>query len=313
MKLFLETVTAFFITQFFYDASAAVTIVRSSGATPYETAAKAIVEKLEDSVDQIRSTDLATFSEDEKHLLQFSSGDIFVAIGTKAALYLGKYLPRDVALTYCMVANAEELKLSGAIRGTGVSTDVPLENQFQLISQTMPNIRSLGILYRLDDPKSRERMKAARSALLPKWKLRAINVAQYDSISDAIKKLCKQKIDMIWTQSDRSVFSPAVIRSLLLTSFREHIPVFGFSAPFVKSGALLGIGINSERQGKQVAEIVLRLVEQGIAQSETSSSIRKSMLEPDFEIAINLFVAENLSVKIPKSIIKKATYVYGGN
>ena len=315
MGFLSRSIAAYFVTQFFCLAFGAINIVQSSQATPYQRAAKALMSALEDGEHQgkNRITDLYSLAQNKEKLLPGGSNDVYVAIGTKAAVYLSKNLPQNVKLTYCMVANAEELKTSGAIRGNGVSTDVPLDVQFRLVKQTMPRAQAIGVLYRSDDPKSQEKMTSAQRAAPPEWKIEAINIAKHNSVSDAIKKLCKQNIDIIWTQSDRAVFTPAVIRSLLLTSLRKRIPVFGFSVPFVKSGALVGIGINPDCQGKQVAEIVSSLEARDSTPNDPDSSLSTSVDKCDFEIAINLIVAENLSIKVPPAIIEKATYIYRAN
>ena len=310
------TVTLCLTTCIFCAADDWVTIVQSSHARPYQDAANALQRELirfGHKKSKSRVVELNTLLE-EKHRLQSVPGDsVFVAVGTKAALYLGKHLPSTSQFTYCMVANADQLKASGAIRGAGVTTDIPPKVQFQLISEAIPRTRSIGMLYRSGRQEVPEIVISVQEVLPDGWSLKLINISEYDSVSAAIKSLCKQDIDVVWTQSDISLYTPAVIRSLLLTSLRERIPIFGFSIPFVKAGALLGMGINPLNQGRETAQIVLTLLERDANQSGSAESVRIPKLVSEFEFAVNLIVAENLSIKIATSIIEKATYVYKTN
>ena len=310
-KILVTGISQLLILSALYAQEAEVVIVQSSQAKPYQDAAEALEQELGGLLynNSIRLLDLSEIKPDLIELLQ--NRTVFVAIGTKAAVYLGKALPPEAKFTYCMIANMEELKASGAIRGAGISTDIPMEVQFKLINETMPNIRSVGTLYRADDPKGNRSIVAIKNVLPYGCDLVTEDITQHNSISDAIKALCRKEVDLIWTRSDASIYNPLVIRSLLLLSLRKRIPVFGFSIPFVKAGALLGVGINPITQGKNVAQIVLQLLRQSSRPYLNPPLIaRIPELKLDFEFAVNLIVAERLKTRIPRSIIDKAIKVY---
>ena len=93
-----------------------------------------------------------------------------VAVGRPAALWLHKQLPANVSLAYCMVADPAQIGLTDGPRGArGVSTDVPLANQFSLIAEALPQARTVGMLYRSDSPDGQRLMgmvKASAAARL---------------------------------------------------------------------------------------------------------------------------------------------------
>ena len=296
-----------------YTASAEITIVRSSPAGPYKDAATALVEELANSGYTNKTShimDLNTMMLSKTEVMSAAEGGVFVAIGTKAAIYLAKHLPSPNRLTYCMVANVDALQEAAMIRGAGIGTDIPLDAQFRLISKTVPSMKVLGMLYRSDQARSNQGMTLAQSALPNGLRLKAIDTSQYNSMSEAIKTLCEENIDLIWTHSDASIYNPAVIRSLLLTSLRKGIPVFGYSVPFVKAGALLGVGISPSSQGRELAPHVLQLLGDQFTLNPSVVDLEIREINPEFEIAVNLIVAENLSITIPNAVIEKATHVY---
>ena len=314
MKILRISISLLMLVSTTYLASGELIVVRSSRAEPYMKAAVALENELANlgyENYKRRIVNLDAIISGKMKLLSSVKSPVFAAIGTKAAVYLGKELSEGSKLTYCMVANINTLRETGLIRGVGIGTDIAIDVRLRLISEALPSVRAIGLLFRSDQPKSHRRMTRIRRNLPENWQLKSIDTSRFNSMSDAIKSLFKQKVDIIWTHPDASVYNPAVIRSLLLTSLRERIPVFGFSVPFVRAGALLGVGIDPAAQGKSLARVIVPLLEdESIRSHVQSAAVELTELTPEFEIAVNLIVAENLSITIPGSIIETAKYVY---
>ena len=202
MKILFAVMMVILISPAFSAASTTVTIVQSSEAKPYQEAVTSLEKELKNLGYQNKSQiiNLKSIIQNKEQLLSIDKRAIFVAVGTKAAIYMSKSLPPEATLTYCMVAKVENLKRSNAIRGSGVSTDIPIDAQIQIIRESIPKIYRIGMLYRSDDTKSQNNMMKVQKVLPRNWELNAVNVVSYQSISEAIKSLCRQKIDLILTQ-----------------------------------------------------------------------------------------------------------------
>src|SRR5262249_17418265 len=145
-----------------------------------------------------------------------------------------------------------------------------------------------------------------------RFKVVPVDVDRYESESKAIEALMALKVDIIWTYPDPAVFSGVLVRNLLLAALREKVPVFGFSKPFVKAGALLGVGIDPRMQGEQVAEVIWRFME-GQSKSPDGFTALTQVEAPRFEISINTTLAEKLSIRLPDALVKKASDSGGGD
>ena len=283
------------------QAGADVVIVKSSDAAPYQQAETAFYQHLPGA--KVRSA-LVKELADNGIGGAISTTDTVVAIGTPAAAWLHAQLPEGTPLVYCMVANAEE---AGLLKGSpcwGVTMDVSPAEQFKLIAEALPSARIVGTLYRSDTPAGRAGLQAMKENLPPGWRLEAVAANDYSSVADAIDALTHKGVDVIWTSAAQKVYDTAAVRTLLLAALREKIPVWGFSPAFVRAGALLGLGVDPASQAAQAVELINQL-QQNLPNAEKSQRPR------EYQIAINLVVAEQLDVHVPDSLLKRATFVFG--
>jgi len=291
--------------------AADITIVLSGQASPYvkaEAELRARLVKLGHTTRTIEIGELVKKPDPGR-----GSGAAFVAVGTPAAAWLKANLPAQTPLVYCMTSDTEAPAPATGRMMAGVSTNVPLSVQFGLIAEALPRAATIGVLYRSDNEKS-ARMLADATASLPKgWKIHAVAVDKHESVAKAIDALLAGGADVVWTAPDSSVYDVATVRSLLLAAIRSRTPVFGFSPAFVRAGALLGVGIEPARQGRQAAAIVDLLVKAAAAASSgATTQPRPEQLcpDPEFQLAVNLIVARELSITLPKSLVSRAVHVF---
>jgi putative tryptophan/tyrosine transport system substrate-binding protein len=283
-------------------ALADVVIVKSFDAEPYKQAEQTLSERLASSDCKVRSMLV-------KELAQngigpnISTTDTVVAIGTSAAAWLHNQLPGGVELVYCMVTNAEE---AGLLKGDcwGVTTEVPVPEQFKLIAEALPSARTIGTLYRSDTSAGRDAVQALKDNLPRDWQIEAVAVNDYASVADAIDALTDKKPDVIWTRTDLKIYDTASVRDLLLAAMRNKIPVWGYSPAFVRAGALIGVGVDPRAQAAQAADLVNQL------RHDKAAISTKTQPPREYQIALNLIVADQLNIDIPDALIKRAAYVF---
>ncbi|MDY7009720.1 MAG: ABC transporter substrate binding protein [Planctomycetota bacterium] len=298
-----------------YAVGGQIVVVLSNNALPYKQAQQALESTLAKQGHTSRVVMLEQFSRDPKSKTT-ESIDAIVAVGTKAAVWLNKNIDSNAKLTYCMVADPVGAGLKGDTPVRGISTDVPVKAQFELIAEALPHVRSVGMLYRSKTSKGKRMLKAAKDALPKGWRLEAVATDKYNSVAKAIDALFAREIDIVWTSPDAKIYNVAMVRSLLLAGLRRKKPVFGFSPAFVRAGAMLGIGIDPATQGVSAAGLTDRFLGQDRkpdpkesgSHGETTS--KPGQEEVKFDIAVNLIVAKKVSVDIPEKIIERARYVF---
>jgi putative tryptophan/tyrosine transport system substrate-binding protein len=297
--------------------ASAVLVVLSSDAKPYQEAQAALTEKLKQaqhSVSSIQLKDLTGRGIDDPSVKNAAG---VVAVGTEAASWVHEHLPAAVPLTYCLVADPEGAGLTTGTPVRGVSATVPLGDQIDLIRQALPKARALGCLYRSNEERDQRLVKQLRAALPEGWQLKAVAVNEHDSVAAAIDNMLDQKVQAVWTFADAALYNSAMVRALLLAGLRRKVPVFGFSPQFVRAGALLGVGISPAAQGEQAAALAVGQLAAGqlpagqlpAGPAATQPAANPPPEPPQFQIAVNLIVAEALSLELPGGLIEHAAIV----
>jgi putative ABC transport system substrate-binding protein len=307
--------------------AAQVVIVLSSDAQPYLKAQDALNTQLAGPGYTSRAIALHQLQKSKLNTVISKDTRVFVAIGTPAAKWLHMAIKPPFRLLYCMVADPAGAGLNKGVPALGITTDVPLPSQFEIMAEALPNARSVGLLYRsgtdsdnktknkkkqrnkdsgnkTKNSKSEMFLKTAKATLPQDWRLEAVAINKYESSSQAIQELLKRDIDIVWVYPDRSVYSLVTLRSLLQAATQEKKPVFSYSKGVVKAGSLLGTAIDPEKQGYQAAELVNRLLSSGI------NLKMKTPEPPQYEIAVNLFIARQIGVELPAPLLKRAKYIY---
>ncbi len=283
--------------------AAEVVIVRASDAEPYVQAETALRDQLTKQHYTMRTVLMKDVSQKRIDSV-IGKPDAVVAVGTSAAHWLHKELPASTPLLYCLVSNAADAGLLGGRSATGVTTDIALAAQFKLIAEALPKARVVGTLYRSDTPEGKSALQSLSNAMPKGWRVESVAVNEFPTLADAIDALTTKKIDIVWTTADQKLYDTAAVRTLLLAALRAKLPVWGFSPAFVRAGALIGVGVDPRAQGAQVADLVVKVI------ADSKKAPTGAVPPDEFQIAVNLIVAEQVGVEIPASLTDRATFVY---
>ncbi len=276
-----------------------VRIVVSSDAGPYLVAADALRSTLTKQPVIVQSFTLEAVQKQMPAPVTGESNEAWVAVGSRAAAYLHSSLAGSLPLVYCMVAKPESIGLvNGMGNISGVAVTLPIKEQFNLIEQSFPELKSIGVLYRSTSANSVRTLNEVREQLPADWRLIAVNIDASGSMARAIAKLFVEQVDLIWTVADSAVYNRSTVKALLLASLRNKTPVFGFSGSFVKAGALLGIEADSTLQGQYAAMLVREVfTENGSAEHFQKAGV---------SLAVNMVVADRLGISLPEAIVQKS-------
>lgn len=292
-----------------YAGATDALVVRSSDAQPYQQASDAAMERLR-SAGVAAKEALASDIGGESAAVELGAG-VLIAIGTEAAILLRERAPSEATIVYCLVADPARAGLLGRANVHGVSTETPLEAQFDLMARVAPRARSVGALYRSSDPSTIETVERLRGAAPRSWRVEAVDLDAFGSIAEAIDAVFARGVDFFWTSPERSIYDQATIRQVLLTSLRRKTPVFGFSEAFVRAGALVGMSVDPSDQGRHAAAIALEKSALGGGRGEAPPTGEPTHDKAIPRVSLNRVVAEQLGMTLPAGAIADADKVYG--
>jgi len=188
-------------------------------------------------------------------------GQLVVAVGTPAMTAMARKPPSAPVLNV-LVPRASFRKLAPSSGRTqdaktfsAVYFDQPWSRQMALIRHALPG-RRVGILLGKDSLElSASVLAAAKAAGLSA----SIEVANDEADLLPALKLLLARSDALLAVPDASIYNRSNIASILLTSYRAKVPLFGFSPSYVKAGALASVFSEPAQIAQQVVEIIQNL------------------------------------------------------
>ncbi|MCA9497980.1 MAG: ABC transporter substrate binding protein [Nitrospirales bacterium] len=276
-----------------------VTILKSADIHAYSEAITAFKSALPSSLHITREYDLQRDMAKGRTLarrIRASNAKVVLAVGLKAAL-AAKLEILDIPVIFCLVFDPDKYRLPTA-NMVGLSLDVPFRQHLQPLHALAPNVSRLGVLF---DPHKTNEMHSQllRDAKAFGIKIVSEEVHQEQDVPSALNAL-RGRIEALWLLPDSTVLTENTLDFLMSTSLESNIPVVGFSAALVRSGATVGAYFRYTDIGKQAAQLTQHLVKQ------TSSSLLGTMIAPErAHQSLNLKSARYLSFSLTPDVLRQ--------
>lgn len=232
--------------------------------------------------------------------------DAIVAISTPSAQSMVA-ATKDLPILYTAVSDPVAAKLIDAnntpiqTNVSGLSSEIPLEPQIDLILQIKPDAKTIGYVYSPGEANSvavRDDLKA----LLPKRGMTLLDVPanRPTDIGMATRSL-QGRADVIYTSLDNNVVS--AFESLALAADELDIPVIASDEFSVQRGAAAALGVNDHDFGRVTGKMVAQILD-GTPISD---------IQPQVMNELTLYVspshAEVQGITLPQAVLDKGINV----
>jgi len=225
-------------------------VVFRSGSEVYDDAVSGIRESLSSSTCRIRYVDLADPAAD--NALKMSGPVFTIALGVGAWERLGN---RSSANVLAALVLRDDLK--NAPRAGAVWADVPLTMILDRLHETFPDRLRVAVIRRPPWPSPDAAVLAHARQL--GYEVLVVDCAGPDKLLATFASL-KGKADLVIAQPDSQLYNGATVKPLVLLSIEKRLPIVGFSAGFVRAGALAGIYPDFHELGRQTGELAERIL-----------------------------------------------------
>jgi putative ABC transport system substrate-binding protein len=271
---------------------AGIVSVQSIDIKPYNEAYEGFLSICNCEVEQIVISDLPR----DKLIKKVRSlrPELIVSIGITALKEVKEI--KDIPIVYVMVLDPDPV-ISGSTNITGVDIYIPPDKQLFHISNIIPHVSNIGIIY---DPdlngdfveKAVPAAKAVDIGLITK---EILDPKEFPVLLQEMK----DDIDAFWMLPDLTAFTPETTEYLFLTSIENNIPVITFSERYLDMGALISFNIDALDMGKQAYEVSTRILDDAKIGKMKRSLARKA------NITINQRTAKKLGIfNINNKLIK---------
>lgn len=186
---------------------------------------------------------------------------------------------------------------------TGTSDLVLADDQLKLITDMMPKVKNVGILYSTSEVNSKAGIEAYEKAA-SKYGVKIItqgtsSAADIPMATDSLLK----KVDCITNLTDNTVVSN--LPTILDKANKAKKPVFGSEIEQVKIGCIGCVGIDFVKLGNQTGKMAAKVLK--------GESKAKDMPFETFdsgEIVINTKVASDLGIEISNGVKEQASQIF---
>ena len=219
--------------------------------------------------------------------------ELLVTVGSQATSWAIDQTER-VPIVFLMVLNpvssglVPSMKKPGG-RVTGASLDIPPAVQFRVLRELL-GVERVAVLFNRQETGQVVDF-AQRVAERGGIELVPIPVMQPKDLSDALRQV-DDSFDALWSVADRTVIAHGAGEKILLHTLRERIPFMGISEFYVRAGALLALATSYEENGRQAAELALRIL-----RGESPRGLAVSV-PSDIEVVFNPLTAERLELTL---------------
>lgn len=232
--------------------------------------------------------------------------DVMVGIATPAAQSLANASSQiPIVLGAVTDPEASNLVASNEEPGgniTGVSDETPIQEQFELIQEILPEAKSIGILYSSSEDNSIvQGEKAAEIAKEMGFETITMTVSSTNDVSQIGSALASQ-VDAIWVPTDNTVAS--AMNTLVEAADAEGIPIIPAVDTMVEQGGLATVGLNQYELGKLTGEMAAAILDGKIDPATTPIQY----LEQG-DIFVNPEKAEELGITLPQQMMEQATII----
>lgn len=197
---------------------------------------------------------------------------------------LATLLPRTVF-------EAQKRKLTGP--ATAIVLDQPAARQMALLRYAFPHLRRVGILL---GPESRARQAAFEKAAVEQG-LQA-NVYKVDGEAELYSALRRalEENDLLLAVPDAAVYNGGTIQNVLLASYRQRIPLIGFSPAYARAGAMLALYSTLPQVSSQTARAARNLL--------ADNPVPSLQNPAEFVVSANVNVARSLGFRLSEDALR---------
>jgi len=233
--------------------------------------------------------------------------DLVLAIATPAAQATAAVIT-DIPVLFTAVTEPVEAEIVASwdapgANVTGVSDLNPVKEQLGLITEVLPDVKTVGVVYSSGEVNSEVQVRLANEvASSLGFTIKAVTISNPSELGQAVDSL--GAVDAIWVPGDNGVTSalPVVVQY----AEANQIPLFAADAGQVEEGAIATYGLDYYQLGYQTGVMAIDILSGNANPATTPVQMPDSETPP---LTINPGAAERMGVTLPQAMIDRAETV----
>ncbi|MFZ1382895.1 MAG: ABC transporter substrate-binding protein [Scrofimicrobium sp.] len=230
--------------------------------------------------------------------------DLVLAIGTDSAQAAANAMD-ETPILFTAVTDPVDAQLvttweDPGANVSGTSDANPVEDQIELITEIVPDTKTVGVVYSPGEPNSVVQVGWVKEAA-EKLGIEVVESPATESsmVKQAAQTLADKNVDAIYVPTDNTVVTS--LESVLMVGEDSKIPVFGAEGDSVERGCVATYGLDYYQLGYQTGLMAAQILK---GEKQVGEIAVATQEEP--QLYLNLGGAERMGVTIPESLIEQA-------
>ena len=230
--------------------------------------------------------------------------DLILAIATPSAQAVAN-ATRDIPILVTAVtdpAGSDLVESNEAPGGnvSGTSDLTPVKKQIELITQLIPDAKTIAILYSSSESNSKIQVEMAKEAA-KEYNLEIIEatVSSTNDIEQVVQSLVG-KVDAIYAPTDNTIASG--MPTVAMVANPNGIPVICGEEGMVSKGGLATYGIDYYKLGYLTGKQAVRIIKD---KASTATMPIEYLPADEYSLTINEEVAKQLGIEIPGELVSE--------
>lgn len=231
--------------------------------------------------------------------------DAIIAIGTPSAQAVAA-ATKDIPMVYAAVTDPVAAKLVASWQPsggniTGVSDQLPLEPQIELMKKIVPNLKAVGYVYSPSEINSTIVLDQLKTDLgKQNIALVAVPAQRTTDVLTAARSL-GGKVQLIYTSLDNNVVSS--FESMYKAANEMKIPLLASDTGSVARGAVVALGVNYTGIGTETGKMVAKILK-----GENAGNIASQKMDK-FDLYLSTKHANEQGITLPDTLVQSATQI----
>lgn len=218
------------------------------------------------------------------------------AIGSKPVLFTAVTDPVDAGLVDNLDAPGKNI--------SGTSDANPVDEQMELITQIVPDVKTVGVVYSAGEANSLVQVEWAKEAAQDLGlELKESTAVTSTEVMQATESL--GDVDAIYVPTDNVVVS--ALESVISVGEEKQIPVFGAEGDSVERGAVATYGLDYYDLGYQTGLMAVQILQEG---ADPGTMEVETLEVPS--LYLNPEAAERMGITIPQELLDEPDAIIVG-
>ncbi|MBF0780939.1 MULTISPECIES: ABC transporter substrate-binding protein [unclassified Granulicatella] len=234
--------------------------------------------------------------------------DILVGITTASSVSLAKATNSKpiilAGVSYPVQSGLMKSEQSSENNVTGVAHRTPIQEQFNIMLQVMPNLKKIGFIYTANEDNAVLQIEEAKLvAEKLGLTIELASITNTNDLQQVSENLMTKQVDAVFLPVDNTIAS--AMPTIINVTDKFNVPVFPSAETMVADGGVLSMGVNQYNIGVETAKIVDKIIK-----GEHPQNIPLYIPAGD-ELYINEKKAQQLHITIPKALKDRAKIIHG--